>query len=267
MKRLWQQHPEGVLGFAVLLIVVVMAIGAPLFTTYDPLDQDLMGRLLPPGGVDSQSQRHLLGTDPLGRDVWSRLVYGSRVSLAVAFVAVCVAGAVGTVVGVTAGYYRGVIGVVLMRVVDVVLSVPFLLLAVATVAILGPSFTNLILVLGLTRWPRYARIAYGQTLSTRDSEYVHAAMALGASDLRIIVRHILPNVIPALIVVSTLEMGLMIIFEASLSFLGLGVQPPSPSWGGMLADGRNYLADAWWQTTFPGLAIMITVLGARKSVV
>lgn len=263
MKRLWQRHPGGLLGLIVLLAVMLVAIGAPIFATYDPLRQDLVARLLPPGGVDTHGLRHFLGTDPLGRDVWSRIVFGSRVSLAVSFVAVGVSGVVGTVVGVVAGYYRGLIGAVLMRIVDIVLSIPFLLLAVTTVAVLGPNFSNLVLVLGLTRWPRYARIAYAQTLTCREAEYVQATYALGATDLRIIFRHILPNVVPLLVVVGTLEMGLMIIFEASLSFLGLGVQPPQPSWGGMLADGRNYLTNAWWQTTFPGLAILVTVLGAN----
>jgi peptide/nickel transport system permease protein len=187
------------------------------------------------------------------------------VSLAVALVAVSVALAVGSTVGTIAGYYRGAIGAVLMRLVDIVLSIPFLLLAVATVAVLGPSFTNLILTLGLTRWPRYARVGYAQAISTREMEFVLAARALGASDARMIVHHIVPNMAPALLVVATLEMGLMIIFEASLSFLGLGIQPPAPSWGGMLSDGRNYLADAWWLATFPGLAITLTVLGANTA--
>jgi peptide/nickel transport system permease protein len=252
----------GSLGLALLLLVVLMAVLAPAIAGYDPVQQNLVLRLRPPGAA-ANGHVFLLGTDTLGRDIWARIVYGSRVSLSVAAIAVGVSLVVGTVVGVVAGFYRGVVGAVLMRLVDVVLSVPFLLLAVATVAVVGPSFTNLIFALGLTRWPRYARIGYAQTLATRELEFVQAARVLGASGPRLLVRHVLPNVLPALAVVATLEVGLVIIFEASLSFLGLGVQPPQPSWGGMLSDGRNYLADAWWLATFPGLAISLTVLGAN----
>jgi peptide/nickel transport system permease protein len=265
LRRMWRINATGMIGFLLLLALVVVGVGAPLFAHQDPLHQDLLGRLLAPGKVDTLGVRHWLGTDPLGRDVWARVVYGSRVSLTVAFVAVAVAGSIGAMVGVVAGFYRGIVGAVLMRFVDIVLSIPFLLLAVATVAVLGPSFTNLVLVLGLTRWPRYARVAYAQTIACREADFVQATTALGARDGRIIVRHILPNVLPPLIVMATLEMGLMVIFESSLSFLGLGIQPPQPSWGSMLADGRNYLANAWWQTTFPGLAIMLTVLGANAA--
>jgi peptide/nickel transport system permease protein len=235
---------------------------APVLAGYNPVQQNLAVRLQPPG-ASASGHVFVLGTDTLGRDIWARIVYGSRVSLSVAAIAVSVSLLVGTVVGVVAGFYRGVVGAVLMRLVDVVLSVPFLLLAVATVAVVGPSFTNLIFALGLTRWPRYARVGYAQTLATRELEFVHAARVLGASGPHLLVRHLLPNVLPALAVIATLEVGLVIIFEASLSFLGLGVQPPQPSWGGMLSDGRNYLADAWWLATFPGLAISLTVLGAN----
>src|SRR5512143_1784670 len=264
MKRFWQRHPDAVFGMVTLFFVVLVAIGAPLFQLYDPTRQDLPARLLPPGGIDTVGGWHPLGTDPLGRDLWSRIVHGSRVSLIVATVAVGLAELIGVLVGLVAGYRPGIISTVLMRVVDTILAIPFLLLTVATVAVMGPSFGNLILVLGLTRWPRYARVAYGQTLACRDVEYVEAARSVGAGDPRIVLRHILPNIMPWLIVVGTLELGTMIIFEASLSFLGLGVQPPQASWGGILSDGRSYLATAWWQTTFPGLAILLTVLAANS---
>jgi peptide/nickel transport system permease protein len=254
----------GVFGLVLLLLVVVMAVAAPLIAGYNPVQQNLVLRLQPPG-TTAGGHVFLLGTDTLGRDIWARIVYGSRVSLSVAAIAVSVSLVIGTVVGVVAGFYRGVVGAVLMRLVDVVLSVPFLLLAVATVAVVGPSFSNLIFALGLTRWPRYARVGYAQTLATRELEFVQAARVLGAAAPRLLVRHLLPNVLPSLALVATLEVGLMIIFEASLSFLGLGVQPPQPSWGGMLSDGRNYLADAWWLATFPGLAISLTVLGANAA--
>ena len=252
---------RGLAGAATLCAVAVSAIAAPLLAPHDPLRQDLPQRLMPPGAV-LDGITHLLGTDSLGRDVLSRVIYGARVSLTVAFVAVAMAGLTGVVAGLLSGYYRGTVDAVLMRLADVILSVPFLLLAIATVAVLGPNFTNLILVLGCTRWPRYARVTYAQTLAVREQEFVHAERALGASDGRILARHLLPNVLSPIMVVATLEVGLMIIFEAALSFLGLGVQPPAPSWGGMLSEGRDYLATAWWLATFPGLAIMMTVLAA-----
>lgn len=252
----------GLVGVVVLSLVAVLAVGASWMAGYSPTLQDLDVRLQPPG-TSAGGHVYLLGTDSLGRDVWARIAYGARISLAVAVVAVGIASVVGTIVGVTAGMRRGLVGAALMRVVDVVLAIPFLLLAAATVAVLGPSFSNVIVALGLARWPRYARVGYAQTLMTREIEFVQAARAVGVPEGRLAVRHILPNVAPALVVVATLEMGLMIIFEASLSFLGLGVQPPDPSWGGMLSEGRNYLADAWWLAAFPGLAITVTVLGAN----
>jgi peptide/nickel transport system permease protein len=253
----------GIVGGAILLAAVVAALGAHWLAPYDPLAQSLVARLRPPGAQAPAGSIHWLGTDGLGRDVLSRLIYGARVSLAVAALAVLVSGTVGVMVGMLAGYYRGWLGVVLMRIVDIMMSVPFLLLAIAVVAVLGPSFLHTVLVLGLTRWPRYARVAYGQTLAARKREFVEASRALGGSDLRLMLRHVLPEVLPSAVVVATLEVGLMIVFEAALSFLGLGVQPPTPSWGDMLASGRDYLATAWWLATFPGLAIMLTVLGAN----
>jgi len=256
------QHPQGLGGAVVLVAVAVGAIAAPLLAPHDPLRQDLLLRLLPPGTV-RDGAAYLLGTDSLGRDVLSRIIYGARISLTVALIAVGVAGVTGVLVGMLSAYYRGVVEAALMRLADVVLSVPFLLLAIATVAVLGPNFTNLILVLGLTRWPRYARVAYAQTLAVREQEFVQAEIALGAGDRRILLAHLLPNVLSPVIVIATIEVGLMIIFEAALSFLGLGVQPPAPSWGAMLSEGRDYLANAWWLATFPGLAIMLTVLSAN----
>lgn len=221
-----------------------------------------MSRLQPPGTRGPHGV-YWLGTDGLGRDSLSRLIYGARASLAVAGTAVAVSGAAGLFVGLAGGYYGAWVGALLMRFVDVVLSVPFLLLAIAVVAALGPSLAHTIIVLGLTRWPRYARVAHAQTLAARSRDFVQAARALGGTDGRLMLRHVLPEVLPSAVVVATLEIGLMIVFEAALSFLGLGVQPPTPSWGSMLADGRAYIASAWWLATFPGLAIMVTVLGAN----
>jgi peptide/nickel transport system permease protein len=253
----------GNVGLAILIAVALAALGAPHVAPRNPFAQDLAVRLLPPGTRGAHGELFRLGTDGLGRDLLSRLIYGTRASLAVAGLAVACSGALGVLLGLVAGYYRGWVGAVSMRFVDLVLSIPFLLLAIAVVAALGPGLQHTVLVLGFTRWPRYARVAFAQTLAGRAREFVEAARALGGTDLRVMLRHVLPEVLPSVVVVATLEIGLMIVYEAALSFLGLGVQPPTPSWGGMLADGRGYLASAWWLATFPGLAIMITVLGAN----
>jgi len=233
--------PTGLGGAAVLALVVMTALGASSLAPFSPIAQDLTLRLRPPAVHGPRGGVFWLGTDGLGRDVLSRLIFGARASLAVAGLAVIVSGIVGVCFGMAAGYYRGWFGTLLMRFVDTVLSIPFLLLAIAVVAVLGPSFAHTVLVLGLTRWPRYARVAYAQTLAARQREFVEAARALGGTDVRLMVRHVLPEVLPSVVVVATLEIGLMIVFEAALSFLGLGVQPPTPSWGSMLASGRDYL--------------------------
>jgi peptide/nickel transport system permease protein len=222
----------------------------------------LSQRLLSPGhSVNGTS--HWLGTDQLGRDVWSRLVYGTRVSLIIAFAAVLCAGIVGSSLGIAAGTLRGLPGVVIMRVADMVLSIPFFLLAILTVVVLGPSLTNVVICLALVRWPRYARVAYAQTLDAQGREFVRSAIALGSSSWWVIRRHIVPEVIPPIIVVATLELGLMVLYEAALSFLGLGVQPPTPSWGSMLSDGQEYISTAWWLATFPGVALFLLVLSVN----
>ncbi|MHB1681355.1 MAG: ABC transporter permease [Bacilli bacterium] len=191
------------------------------------------------------------------------MIYGARVSLMVSAAAVLISGTIGGALGVLAGYYQKTIGSLIMRFADIVLSVPFLLLAILTVAVLGPNLINLILVLSMTRWPRYTRVAYGQTLSVVNQDFVKSSKSLGATPNRLITTHIFPEVIPSLIVVATLEVGLMIMFEAALSFLGLGVQPPNPSWGSMLTEGQQYIYSAWWLATFPGLAIFLVVLSVN----
>jgi peptide/nickel transport system permease protein len=211
-------------------------------------------------GTVSRSFYYLLGSDELGRDLLSRLIYGARVSLSVAFASVILSGTVGVLLGMLAGYLRGWVEVIVMRVVDVFLSIPAILLAIITVAVLGPGLVNVIVVLALTRWPRYARVAYGQTLGIANMPYVRLATFMGAGPLRILFRHILPNIIGAVTVVATLEFGLMVLFEAGLSFLGLGVQPPTASWGAILSTGRNYLATAWWIATFPGVCLFLLIL-------
>ncbi|MDQ0189883.1 ABC transporter permease [Alicyclobacillus cycloheptanicus] len=252
-----------VLPFSIIILLfVVISLFPSLFAAHNPNTTNLMESMKPPFSHMGGST-YVLGTDELGRDVYARLIYGARVSLLVSSVAVCISGIVGGFLGMMAGFFQKVFGTIIMRFADMVLSVPFFLLAVLTVAVLGPSLMNLIVVLGLTRWPRYARVAYAQTLSTVNQDFVRSSEALGATSWRLLVQQILPEVIPPLIVVATLEIGLMIVFEASLSFLGLGVQPPNPSWGSMLTEGQQYINSAWWLATFPGIAIFIVVLSVN----
>jgi peptide/nickel transport system permease protein len=242
-----------------VLLIVTIAILAPWLAPHDPNAQNLLGRLKPPG-TQSRAFMYWLGSDELGRDVLSRLIHGARVSLLVAFSAALISGTVGVTLGMLAGYYRGWVETLVMRVVDVFLSVPAILLAILTVAVLGPGLVNVVLVLALTRWPRYARVAFGQTLSLANMPYVRIARQMGAGGPGVLFRHILPNLFGAVTVVATLEFGLMVLFEAGLSFLGLGVQPPTASWGAMLSTGRNYLDSAWWIATFPGMCLFVLVL-------
>ncbi|OPZ49304.1 MAG: putative D,D-dipeptide transport system permease protein DdpC [Firmicutes bacterium ADurb.BinA052] len=253
---------SGAVGVAIVLIVALLAAFAPLVAPHDPNAQDLLGRLKPPGWRSPYTGAwFLLGTDHLGRDVLSRIIYGSRVSLFVGIVSVAITAALGTLLGLAAGYYRGFTETIIMRCVDLVMSLPFMLLALAVIGITGPGLQNLILVVALTRWARYTRVIYGQTLSYAQKEFVEAAQALGSSNSRILFHHMLPNLLPSTIVLATLDLGFVIILESGLSFLGLGVPPTISTWGTMLADGRAYLNNAWWMGTFPGLAIMVTVLG------
>ena len=247
------------ISVALVALFVLTAVLAGLIAPYEPDAQNLMGRLKSPG-TTSRSFHYLLGSDELGRDLLSRLIHGARVSLSVAFASVILSGTVGVMLGMLAGYLRGWLEVAVMRVVDVFLSIPAILLAIITVAVLGPGLVNVVVVLALTRWPRYARVAYGQTLGIANAPYVRLATLMGAGPLRILFRHTLPNIIGAVTVVATLEFGLMVLFEAGLSFLGMGVQPPTASWGSMLSTGRNYLATAWWIATFPGMCLFLLVL-------
>ena len=245
-------------ALAVLVLFVVVGSFAPWIAPQDPNMQDLAGRLQPP-----LSEGHLLGTDGLGRDVLSRLIHGTRISLIVGFSAVLLAAVIGVAVGLVSGYVGGWVDSLLMRVVDAWLAFPFLLLAIAIVAVLGRGLDNIVIALVVTGWVLYARLVRGETLSLREREFVLSARGLGASPVAIMVKHILPNCMAPILVVATLEIGVVIVTEASLSFLGLGASAAEPSWGAMLADGRAYLTRAWWLATLPGLAIFGIVLAVN----
>jgi peptide/nickel transport system permease protein len=248
-------------GLIMVLGVMVSAIFAPLLSPHDPILQDVEKRLLPPVWQSGGDPAYLLGTDHLGRDIVSRLIYGARISIVVSVSAVAFSAFLGTFIGLLSGFYGGKVDSVFMRLADVQLAFPFILLAIAIIAVLGPNLRNIIIVMGITGWVIYARVVRAEVLSLREKEFITSVKALGGSNRRIIFQHLLPNVIPPIIVIVTLEMARMIIMEAALSFLGLGIQPPTPTWGGMLADGRVYLVTSWWLATFPGLVIMLVVLG------
>ena len=253
----------GGLGFVGLLIVVALA--APLIAPQDPTRTALRGRLAAPTLNGSDGRAHLLGTDHLGRDVLSRVIYGSQVSLLVGFAAVVVGGVLGSTAGILAGFSRGRLDAVIMTVADAQLAFPFILLAIGIIAVLGPSFPTLVVVIGLSGWVSYARILRSQVLVVRSREFVESIHALGGSLARIVLRHVLPNVLSSIVVIATLELARAIVLEATLSFLGLGVQPPTPSWGGMVHEGREYLESAWWISTFPGFVLMITSIVVSRT--
>ena len=255
---------SGLIGAVLLLVLILGALFAPYFGLASPVRPDLLARLAPPTweGLFSPGA-HPLGTDELGRDVLSRIVYGARVTLTIGICAVLVGAVIGLAIGIVAGYFGGWTDRVLMRLVDIQLAFPLVLFALLVVAALGPSLMNLIIVLGLTSWTNYARIVRGQVLGLREREFILSARAAGSGPMRTMVRHILPNVVTPALVVGTLELARVIVMDAALSFLGLGVQPPSPSWGRMLADGRTYINTAWWVVTFPGIAIALTVLSVN----
>jgi peptide/nickel transport system permease protein len=261
MIRLARRSPLASVGVVIVGLVIVAALAAPLLATTDPIDQDLTVVLKPPFWLEDGSLRHPLGTDHLGRDVYSRLVYGAQISLTISVLAALLGAVVGVVAGLIAGYVGGRADALIMRVVDLNLAFPLILLALAVVALLGASLRNLVIVMSFTTWMIYARVVRGLSLSLREQEFVQAVKALGAHDARIIARHVLPNVLAPIMVIWTLEVARVILMESALSFLGLGVPPPTPTWGRMLAEGRDYLTVAGWISIFPGLAIMVTVLG------
>lgn len=261
LPRLLLKSPSGMLGFAILMVVVFIAIFADVLMPCTPEEIDLFNMAQPPAWEEGGSIEHFLGTDILGRDILSRILIGSRVSLLVGVFSVMVAGLIGTVMGVLSGYFGGWLDSVIMRVTDAFHAIPLTLLAMVILTIMRPGVLTLVFVIGVTTWPFYARMVRSEVLGLKNMEYVKAARTIGTTGFQIMMKHILPNVIPTFIVVSTLSVASSILIEASLSFLGLGIQPPRVSWGVMLSDGRNYLATNWWMATFPGIAISVTVLG------
>ncbi|MGQ0568516.1 MAG: ABC transporter permease [Armatimonadota bacterium] len=253
--------PVHMVGLMVVLGLVVAAVFAPCLAMHDPLLQDVRRRLGPPVWSPGGTWDHPLGTDQLGRDLLSRLIYGSRISLLVGFFSVVVGGLIGVSAGLVSGFLGGIHDVIVMGVADAQLAFPFILLALAVMVALGPGLRNVIIVLALSGWVVFARLVRGITLSVKEKDFVEAARSYGAGSGRIMLRHVLPHVLSPVIVLANLQLGFLILAEAALSFLGLGLNPPTPTWGNMISDGRNYVWDAPWLSIFPGIALVFTVLG------
>lgn len=252
-------------SMCILGLLVLIAILAPLIAPWPGTEGSLARRLLPPFWMVGAQSAHPLGTDLFGRDILSRLIWGARISLTVSAIAVFVSGTIGSVVGMIAGYFRGWIEAFLMRLTDGALSIPMVLLALLLASIFGPSYGNVIIIIGLLLWPRYARQVRGETLAIMQQDFVALALVGGASTRRILMRHVFPNLLPSLLVLATLQVGYVIILESTLSFLGAGIPPPEAAWGVMVADGKDLISSAWWVSTLPGIAIGITVLAANVS--
>jgi len=247
----------------ILTVIVLTAIFAPLIAPYDPEKMSLPDRLMPPFWAEDGSTEHFLGTDRLGRDVLSRLIHGARISLSVSLLVILITSAIGTTLGIIGGYLGGRIEAFLMRITDISLSFPAILVAMLLAVSMGPSFTTVVLAVSILGWAPYARLIRGETLKLREADFVAQARVIGSSSIRIMLRHIFPNIVNSLIIIMTLQVGLLIIVEASLSFLGVGIPPPAPSWGNMVNDGRNLIDTAWWISTFPGIAIALVVLSGN----
>ncbi|RIK47200.1 MAG: peptide ABC transporter permease [Chloroflexi bacterium] len=254
------REPSAVFAGVVLAVLVLAAVAAPLLAPYNPNATDLRARNIPPAWQRAGSSAHWLGTDPVGRDILSRIIYGARVSLSVGLIVTALAAMIGVLVGLLAGYYEGWIDEVVMRLADLFLAFPFILLAITIIAVLGSGLTNLILVLVITGWVQYARLVRGLVYSIKRNQYVEAALVAGAVDRRVILRHILPNTLAPVVVLATLQVAFVLLTESALNFLGLGVNPTIPTWGSMVNEGRLYIYNAWWVITFPGVAIMLAVL-------
>ena len=257
--RLWRLK-WGLVAAVLMLLIVGVSAAAPWIAPYSPVEVDIRHRLAPPAWMDRGTPDHVLGTDQIGRDLLSRMIYGGRVSLLIGVSAVLVSSTIGVLLGLGAGYFGPRVDWTIMTLVNVMLTFPFVLLALAVIAVLGPSLVNMVIVLGVADWPLYARVIRAETMTLRERDFMTAARALGMSHLRIVFRQLLPNLVSVIVVIATLQVARVIILESFLSFLGLGVQPPTPAWGNMLGDGRVYLLNSWWIAAFPGLAIFITTL-------
>ena len=259
LRRLWRLK-WGLAAAGVLLLIIFVTLAAPWLAPYSPVEVDIRHRLGPPAWMEGGKTDHWFGTDQIGRDLLSRMIYGGRVSLLIGVTAVAISSTIGVLLGLAAGYFGAKIDWIIMTLINVMLTFPFVLLALAVIAVLGPSLLNMILVLGVAGWPIYARVIRAETMALREREFVVAGRALGMSHARIIFGQILPNLISAITVVATLQIAQVIILESFLSFLGLDVQPPTPAWGNMLGEGRVYMLNSWWIAAFPGAAIFVTTL-------
>jgi ABC-type dipeptide/oligopeptide/nickel transport system permease subunit len=259
LRRLWRLK-WGLAAAAIMLVIVTATVLAPFIAPHSPVSVNIRHRLAPPAWMAGGTSAHLLGTDPIGRDLLSRMIYGGRVSLVIGVAAVVVSATLGVLMGLGAGYFGGRLDWTIMTLVNVVLTFPFVLLALAVIAVLGPSLVNMVIVLGIADWPLYTRVIRAETQALREREFITAGRALGMSHARLVFRQILPNLVSAIVVIATLQVARVIILESFLSFLGLGIQPPTPAWGNMLGEGRLYMLNSWWIAAFPGLAIFITTL-------
>ena len=260
--RFVKKNPAGFVGMLLVFLAVSSAIFAPLIVPFDPSKASLMSRLAPPSWADPTGKSEFfLGADQLGRDLFSRIIYGARISLMVGFFGVLIALVIGTFMGLISGFFGKWLDDFIMRFADIQLAFPFILFAIVIMSVLGTGVWKIIIILGITYWVGFARLIRGQVISLKEQEFVHAAKAVGGTNFTIITKHILPNVMSSVLVLGTMYIAEFILLEASLTFLGLGVDPTIPSWGGMLADSRNYITSAWWTSVFPGIAIMLTVLG------
>lgn len=265
LKRIWRfikKNPAGVAGMILVLLSISAALFSQWIVPFDPAKASLTSRLAPPSWADETGESvFFLGADQVGRDLFSRIIYGAKISLMVGFFGVLISLVIGTILGLVAGYFGKWLDDFIMRVADIQLAFPFILFAIVIMSVLGTGIWKIIIILGLTYWVGFARLIRGEVISLKEQEYIHAAKAIGGTTFTIIRKHILPNVMSSILVLGTMYIAEFILLEASLTFLGLGVDPTIPSWGGMLADSRNYVTTAWWTATFPGIAIMLTVLG------
>jgi peptide/nickel transport system permease protein len=251
----------GIVGLVMVSLMLAMALFAPFISPRDPLEQDLHARLRPPFWEEKNDPNYKMGTDQVGRDMLSRMIYGSRISLSVGFLTMTFSALVGITLGILAGYYRGVLDAIISNCVNIMMSFPYILLAISVMAAAGPGYINLVMVLALTGWPVYTRLVRAEVIELKSRDFVTAARALGGRSSGVILKHILPNLASSIIVLATFELARMIIRESFLSFLGLGIPPPNASWGGMLAEGRSYMLNLWWLAAIPGSAIFFTTLG------